>query len=347
MKLSKSKIDYFQKTLLDFFSTFKSNKPWQIDNDPYKIWVFEVVMQQTRMDQGVPYYERIIAEFPTISKLAESSEDALFELWKGLGYYSRARNLHFTAKYITSELKGEFPKTYVELLKLKGIGEYTAAAIASFAYNENLAVLDGNVHRVLSRIFGIDRTIQSSIDKKKFLELANQLLIKGSASIFNQAMMNLGSYQCKPVNPNCDDCLFSPQCHAYTENKVAELPPKKIRPTLKVRHFYCLFLEHKGKIYLEKRLENDIWKGLYQGIVQEGKEIDMEFWKNNEIDVASVNWGEWQVQTLSHQKIWMKMAKLRISKRHPLKTSLQLKTLKNTIAFPRLISRWWESQLSS
>jgi A/G-specific adenine glycosylase len=345
--LSKSSISSFQRSLLEFYSQSNETKPWIIDKNPYKIWVFEVVMQQTRMEQGLPYFERLIAKFPTIEDLAIAREDDLYAVWKGLGYYSRARNLQFTAKYIANELKGKFPSSYIELLRLKGVGEYTAAAIASFSFNEDVAVLDGNVHRVLSRIFGIERTIQSSTDKRYFHDLANQLLLIGKAAIFNQAMMDMGSSVCKPQNPICLNCSFSHNCYAYQKNKISNFPPKKIRPDLKKRFFYCLFVEYKGRIYLEKRIENDIWKGLYQGIVQEGEELEMEFWKEKGIDISKVNWSETLSQVLSHQKIFMKMAIIKVVNTSLEKVNfLVIEDLK-TIAMPRIVSRWWESELNN
>lgn len=345
--LSKSSISSFQRSLLEFYSQSNETKPWIIDKNPYKIWVFEVVMQQTRMEQGLPYFERLIAKFPTIEDLAIAREDDLYAVWKGLGYYSRARNLQFTAKYIANELKGKFPSSYIELLRLKGVGEYTAAAIASFSFNEDVAVLDGNVHRVLSRIFGIERTIQSSTDKRYFHDLANQLLLIGKAAIFNQAMMDMGSSVCKPQNPICLNCSFCHSCHAYQKNKISNFPPKKIRPDLKKRFFYCLFVEYKGRIYLEKRIENDIWKGLYQGIVQEGEELEMEFWKEKGIDISKVNWSETLSQVLSHQKIFMKMAIIKVVNTSLEKVNfLVIEDLK-TIAMPRIVSRWWESELNN
>ena len=342
MKLSRQQISIFQKNILEFYKRDSGSKPWNKDKDPYKIWVFEVVMQQTRMEQGFPYYERLIKKFSTIKYLAKADEDELFSVWKGLGYYSRARNLQFTAKYIVQELKGKFPDNYEDLLKLKGVGEYTAAAIASFAFDEDVAVLDGNVHRILSRYFGINKTIQSSIDKKYFQNLANQLLVENQSAKFNQAMMDMGSKICKPQSPNCQDCIFSSNCYAFNQNQISVLPPKKIRPELRERYFYCLFVEYKGKIYLEKRTENDIWKGLYQGIMQEGQALDLEFWKAKDIDVSKVEWSDWQTQVLSHQRVKMKMARLIIGKNIKNRSQYDLIEDIRTYAMPRIMSRWWE-----
>ncbi|MCE2962044.1 MAG: A/G-specific adenine glycosylase [Chitinophagales bacterium] len=343
MKLSKSQILSFQKSILEFHQRDCAVKPWKTDHNPYKIWVFEVVMQQTRMEQGLPYYERLIKKFPTLYDLAHAEEDALFAVWKGLGYYSRARNLQFTAKYIVKELSGKFPSSYDDLLKLKGIGEYTAAAIASFAFGQNVAVLDGNVHRVLSRFFGLAKTIQSTTDKRYFQDLVNHLLFKGKSAIFNQAMMDMGSQVCKPQNPNCENCLFSNDCKAFNGDKIADLPPKKVRPVLKERYFYCLFVEYKGKVYLEKRSENDIWKGLYQGIVQEGVKLDLKFWEEKDIDVTNVDWSGWQTQTLSHQKVFMKIGRIKVKENKAYTSQLVKKADLAAIPFPRVVSRFLES----
>jgi A/G-specific adenine glycosylase len=345
VKLSKSQVQDFQNKILEFYKKNSGTKPWNKDKNPYKIWVFEVVMQQTRMEQGLPYYERLIKNFPTLYDLAQAEEDALFAVWKGLGYYSRARNLQFTAKYIVNELSGKFPSSYDDLLKLKGIGEYTAAAIASFAFGQNAAVLDGNVHRVLSRFFGLAKTIQSTTDKRYFQELVNQLLMSGKAAIFNQSMMDLGSQVCKPQNPVCENCVFSENCKAFSENRITDLPPKKVRPVLKERYFYLLFVEYKGKIYLEKRTENDIWRGLYQGIMQEGVKLDLDFWIGKDIDVTKVEWSDWQSQTLSHQKVFMKIGNIKVNVKKVYTSLLVNRIDLATIPFPRVVSRFLESTI--
>lgn len=342
MKLSPISISSFQNRILEFSSISTEIKPWKIDKNPYKIWVFEIVMQQTRMEQGLPYFERLIAKFPTINALADASEDSLFSVWKGLGYYSRARNLQLTARHIVYELDGKFPNTYTELLKLKGVGEYTAAAIASFSFGENVAVLDGNVHRLLSRYFGLARTMQSQADKKFFQSLTSQLLIENKSALYNQAMMDMGSQVCKPQKPLCPTCVFSAHCRAFLDDTVSHFPPPKNRPVLKDRYFYCVFVEYKGRIYIEKRLENDIWKGLYQGIAQEGKELNHNFWDDKKIDVSKLDWSEWHKQTLSHQRIWMKIAHVKVSiKKDYTKICIE-KTQLSSIPFPRIISRYFK-----
>jgi len=295
------------------------------------------------MEQALPYYKRLVEKFPRIEHLAEASEDDLFALWKGLGYYSRARNLHNTAKYITSERGGQFPRTYEEIIKLNGVGPYTASAIASFAFQEDVAVLDGNVHRVLSRVFGIAKTIQRGPDKNEFQNLANKLLIKGQSDVYNQAIMNFGSTHCKPQNPICCDCTMSKICYAYQNEKVGVLPPPKRRPILRDRYFHLVFVKSKDNIHLRKRMEKDIWQGLYEGVVQENKDLDVDFWQAQKIDTTELHWSPWQKQVLSHQRIWMKVAI--IESENWSSTDFQAfhtSELKN-IAFPRVVSKWIEA----
>lgn len=343
-QLPKATILAFQRRLFDFAESHDRLKPWEKERNPYKIWLFEVIMQQTRMAQGLPYYEKIIAQYPQVEDLAATSEDELFSLWKGLGYYSRARNLHHTAKYIVEECNGKFPDNYRDLMRLKGVGEYTAAAIASFAYKEDVAVLDGNVHRILSRIFGINKRIQSVGDKRYFQELAIVLLPIGKSDIYNQAMMDLGSQMCTPSNPQCERCSMSDICYAYTHQKTKELPPPKIRPILKDRYFYCLFVEYQGKIYLKKRTEDDIWKGLYEGVMQEGEDIEPEFWDAKGLDISQVRWSSWQKQTLSHQRIWMRMGRVLLKRKSMLLEDFEGFINLENVALPRIIDNWIEDQ---
>lgn len=334
---------HFQTEIFNFQFENNYKKPWQVSSEPYNVWLFEIIMQQTRMQQGIPYYNQIIQKFPTLESLALANEEDLFKLWKGLGYYSRARNLHFTAKYIYYDLKGKFPNTYFELLKLKGVGEYTAAAIASFCFNENVAVLDGNVFRILSRYFGMEDSMDTSIGKKKYQTIANNLLIKGKSAEFNQSIMDVGSQICTPQNPQCSRCLFQTKCIAFSQNKIMEFPPKKNRPILKNRFFYNVFLEMNGKIFLKRRTKNDIWKGLYEGFMIESEEFDIELlntFLNTKIKL--LNFGNWEIQKLSHQKIHMKIAYLSITKIEMQSEEwIQIESIKE-VPFPRILSKWWE-----
>ena len=199
----------FSKALISWYLQNKRNLPWRNTKNPYHIWLSEIILQQTRVAQGLPYYLKFTEAFPTVESLANADEEQVLKLWQGLGYYSRARNLHETAKNITQNFNGTFPKNYLELKKLKGVGDYTAAAIASFSYEENIAVVDGNVYRVLARYFGLDLDISQPKTKKTFQELADNLLPKGQASVFNQAIMEFGALQCVPKNPVCDTCIFN------------------------------------------------------------------------------------------------------------------------------------------
>ena len=216
--------NWFIDKLENWYATAQRDLPWRGTTDPYKVWLSEIILQQTRVVQGLPYYERFIAHFPTVVDLAEASEEEVLKLWQGLGYYSRAKNLHHTAQYITTELGGIFPQTYKELLKLKGIGDYTASAIASFCYNEPCPVVDGNVYRVLSRVFGLATPINSTQGAKEFKALAHECLDKANAGVYNQAIMEFGALQCTPQSPDCTSCVLRDHCWAFHHNKVNELP---------------------------------------------------------------------------------------------------------------------------
>ena len=205
--------------------------------------------------------------------------------------------------------------------------------------------MDGNVHRILSRIFGIDKTIQSSHDKKYFQALANDLLIKGKSAQYNQAMMDMGSSICSPQNPSCENCSFQTQCVAYQQEKISNFPPKKIRLELKERYFYCLFVKYKGKFYLQKRIDNDIWKGLYQGIVQEGENLDLDFWRDQKLDISKVVWSELQTQLLSHQRIKMRFGIKEVSNTTLDKVCFFSLEEMESIALPRRVVKWWEKNL--
>ena len=255
---------HFSKKLLAWHKKNQRYLPWKETNDPYKIWLSEIILQQTRVDQGLPYYLKFVKAFPTAQKLASAKEDEVLKLWQGLGYYSRARNLHNSAKYIVNKLNGEFPKNYNEWIQLKGIGPYSAAAISSFAYNEPHAVVDGNVIRLLSRVFGIKHDPSSTMGKKKFQELANKLMSKKSAGKYNQAIMDFGSTICKPQNPKCDLCTFSKNCFALINDQISEFPVKKKKSSKRNRYFNFLYFEINDSTFIEKRKDDDVWKGLYQ-----------------------------------------------------------------------------------
>ncbi len=255
----------FSKSLIQWYLQNKRDLPWRNTIDPYFIWLSEIMLQQTRVAQGLPYFLRFTAAFPTVFDLAIADEEQVLKLWQGLGYYSRARNLHKTAQQVALEYNGEFPKRYAELLKLKGIGEYTAAAIASFAYNESVPVVDGNVYRVLSRYFEVETDIASSGAKKEFTQLAAELLPKGEANLFNQAIMEFGALQCVPKNPDCANCIFNDSCAALQKKKVAQLPVKSKKVKVKTRFFsYLVFEDEVNNTLIQKRIQKGIWHNLYE-----------------------------------------------------------------------------------
>lgn len=251
--------------LIKWYEANKRDLPWRNTNDPYKIWLSEIILQQTRVEQGLPYYLHFINTYADVQCLANAPEDQVMRSWQGLGYYSRARNLHFAAKQIVSDYNSEFPNTYNEIIKLKGIGEYTAAAIASFAFKEAKPVLDGNVFRFCARYFGLHHPIDDTKTKKVFYEIINEIIDQNSPDIFNQAIMEFGAMQCKPASPNCNECIFSDSCYAFKENKVADLPIKSKKLKRRTRFFNYLIIETKDQLKpIQKRTAKDIWQNLYE-----------------------------------------------------------------------------------
>ena len=314
----------FSNSLIQWYLQYKRDLPWRNNSNPYTIWLSEIMLQQTRVAQGLPYFLRFTNAFPDVFDLANATEEEVLKLWQGLGYYSRARNLHQTAKKIASEFNGEFPKTYIELVKLKGIGQYTAAAIASFAYNEDVPVVDGNVFRVLARYFDIDTDIASSAAKKEFTQLANELLPTGKANIFNQAIMEFGALQCVPKNPDCGNCIFNKSCLALKNKKVTQLPVKLKK--LKVRHRffnYLVFSDSTNKTIVRKRTEKGIWHNLYEFPLLETEKDDTiqnlleliqnQNFVNNTIDTLELWNSETLIHKLSHQHLNIKFWKIKVN----------------------------------
>lgn len=257
-------MNFFSKALINWYQKNKRDLPWRGINDPYLIWISEIILQQTRVNQGLDYYYRFIKRFPTVDELAQAEQDEVLKYWQGLGYYSRARNLHKAAIKIASEFNGIFPEKYGEILKLPGIGVYTAAAICSFAYNQSYSVVDGNVYRVLSRFFNIDTPIDTGIGSKEFALLADNLLDTANPGLHNQAIMEFGALQCVPVSPNCIECPLTDNCRANQLDLVTILPVKLKKIKVKERFFNYLFLQYKDKTFLKKRENADIWKNLYE-----------------------------------------------------------------------------------
>ena len=266
----------FSLVLIKWYNLNKRNLPWRNTVDPYKIWISEIILQQTRVEQGLPYYNKFILNFPNIIKLSQAKEDKVLKLWQGLGYYSRARNLHFTSKYITEKLNGEFPKNYDGLIKLKGVGKYTASAISSFAYNEKKAVLDGNVFRVLSRYFGVFDPIDSTLGLKLFEEISFKNLPIKNIATYNQSIMEFGALQCKPASPNCKLCPLNFNCWAFLNNKISSLPVKNKKIIKKERFFNFIVLANEKFVFIEKRIKNDIWKNLYQFPLFEDSDLNFK-----------------------------------------------------------------------
>ena len=255
----------FSNKLISWYLQNKRDLPWRKTKNPYFVWLSEIMLQQTRVAQGMSYYLKFTETFPTVFDLAKADESTVLKMWQGLGYYSRARNLHATAKHIAFELDGKFPSTYKEIVKLKGIGDYTASAIASICFDEPTAVVDGNVYRVLSRYFGIETPINSSTGNKEFKELAQTLIDTSKPGTYNQAIMDFGAIQCKPKNPICLFCPFSESCVALQKNKIDTLPVKDKKTKVRDRYFnYLVVKTEDNKTILQERKGRGIWQGLYE-----------------------------------------------------------------------------------
>ena len=280
---------YFSSRLMDWHRLENDRQmPWKGEKDPYRIWLSEVILQQTRVEQGQAYYERFISVFPTVRQLADAPESRVFKLWEGLGYYSRCRNLMATAKHVANDLNGSFPFDLDGLRALKGVGPYTAAAIASFAYDLPHAVVDGNVFRVLSRFFGLAIPIDAPEGKRHFAELAEKLLDRDAPALYNQAIMDLGATVCKPRAPLCDSCPLSRRCVAHRQGTVDQYPVKGKKPARRERHFYYVLLESRGRVVLRERTGRDIWRHLHEFILieKEGAVAPQDIWK----ELHSLGW---------------------------------------------------------
>ena len=315
----------FSKTIIGWYSVNKRDLPWRKTLNPYHIWLSEIILQQTQVKQGLPYYEAFVAHYPSVFHLASAQESEVLKLWQGLGYYSRARNLHATAQYVAKELNGEFPKSYKGLLKLKGVGDYTASAIASICYNEAVAVVDGNVYRVLSRYFGIDTPINSSKGAKVFKTMAQELLDKRNPAEFNQAVMEFGATQCRPKNPICASCPFQNHCVALRKGKINELPVKNKKAKAKRQYFnFLVFLSEDGKTILQKRHGKGIWQNLYQfPLVETNKDYDAKLFRSLIEDHELVKGQEFTftpynkesiVHKLSHRHLYTKFWLINVKK---------------------------------
>lgn len=325
--------------------------PWKGEKDPYRIWLSEIILQQTRVEQGWDYYTRFLSHFPTIMQLAAAPEERVYKLWEGLGYYSRCRNLIATARYIARERKGEFPSVYEDILVLKGVGPYTAAAIASFAFNLPHAVVDGNVFRVLARVFGVSINTDTTEGKKYFTALANRLLDTRAPGEYNQAIMDFGAVVCKPASPLCGECPFRRTCKAYLQDKVDEWPVRNKKAGIKKRWFDYLVIESGGRFLLRKRTGKDIWANLYEFPLLEGnrlspkavlKRAEEEGWLvPGKYTLRMVS--EWKEQVLSHQKIHARFFEIDPGPNPGKIKGYQWVARKKAdeLAFPRLIAKYW------
>lgn len=313
----------FAVSLISWYKKNYRKLPWRNTNEPYTIWVSEIILQQTRVDQGLPYFKNFIERFPTLESLAKSSEEEVLNQWQGLGYYSRARNMHYTAKYIFNHLNGTFPNKYKELIKLKGIGDYTASAIASFSFNEPKAVIDGNVYRVLSRVFGILNDINSKEGQNGIKNLADNLLPKKEHATYNQAIMEFGALICAPKVPKCETCVIANICYAKEKGEQLSLPLKIKKVKIKTRYFNFLVFQLNNYIVIEKRTDKDIWQHLYQfPMIETSEEIEdplnLKKLKGNIINLKKVkhllthqvimaSFWHMSVQTLPEKKCYLKI----------------------------------------
>jgi A/G-specific adenine glycosylase len=314
-------MDFFNSQIHTWYSLFKRDLPWRNTRNPYCIWLSEIILQQTRIDQGLAYYNRFIDEFPDIFDLAKATEDQILKLWQGLGYYSRARNLHFTAKYIQNSLNGRFPDNYDSIRLLKGIGDYTASAIASISFGLEHPAIDGNVFRILSRYFGISEPIDTSTGKRIFKELATELIKGTDPGIHNQAIMEFGAIQCVPKNPICSKCPLNERCYAFLNRKINDLPVKKNKTTQRNRYFNYLVILCNDQIWLRKRVEDDIWKNLYEfPLIETAEKLEIEtvlsqkeFQNLINSDQPTIeNISNWKIHILSHQRIHYRFVRIRV-----------------------------------
>jgi len=317
---------FFSKNLILWYLQNGRTLPWRETRDPYKIWLSEILLQQTRVAQGLPYYLKFVEVFPNVHELAKTSEEKVLKLWQGLGYYSRARNLHFTARHIVQEHQGVFPNNYSDLLKLRGVGDYTASAIASICYDQPAAVVDGNVYRVLSRVFGIATPINSTSGIKEFKELAQALIDEDQPGTFNQAVMEFGARYCVPQNPICEGCIFSEKCLAFKMKKVNALPVKINKTKIKQHYFnYIVPISAEDTTVLEQRTGKGIWQNLYQfPLVESDSELNLNELLNNET-----------YKSISEK---LKIANL---------TLYNSKTVLHKLSHKHLHTRFWIAEVSS
>lgn len=352
----------FSKRLLDWYKIEHRDLPWRHTKDPYTIWLSEIILQQTQVKQGLPYFQKFISRFPKVHDLAEANEDEVLKLWQGLGYYSRARNLHFTAQYVSKTLNGKFPDNYKDLKTLKGVGDYTAAAVASFAYDEPVAVVDGNVQRVLSRFLGIHTPINSTQGVKEFKLKAQEMLDVSQPSTYNQAIMEFGALHCRPKSPKCMFCVFQEDCAAFQKGIQEELPIKLKKTKVKKRYFsYLVLTDSEENTLVQKRSGAGIWKGLYEFPLMESEhppeaptsEDVLTKIQLKKSSIKSIKFYNEKpiVHLLSHRKIMASFIEIRLSCKLAdveLSEKMELQKIKDLhqLAVPVLIQNFIESELT-
>ena len=347
------------KTLADWYNRNKRELPWRGTLTPYNIWLSEIILQQTRINQGYDYYLKFIESYPSVIKLAEAPIDEVLKLWQGLGYYSRARNLHETAQKIAFEFQGEFPPTYCELIKLKGIGPYTAAAIASICFREPVPSIDGNVYRFLSRYFGIELSITSGGGLKEYQNRAMSIMDQNNPGNHNQAMIDFGALQCVPVHPDCNICPLKRSCYAYLHDMVKEFPPKQIKINLKKRYFNYLVIQLNSRFIIGQRTDNDIWKMLFEFPLIETKKIisaillmKSKAWKELfpvKTNLKILNISDIYKHILSHQVIYARFIRLETDKFPAVLSDKFMEVEKTDLgkyAIPRLIEKYLLTELN-
>ena len=348
MEITNKQKELFSSLLIDWHSVDnKRSLPWKNEKDPYRIWLSEILLQQTRALQALSYYLNFIDAYPTISDLANAQDDDVFRLWQGLGYYNRCKNMLQTARYIANELNGNFPNTYIDLLLLKGIGPYTAAAIASFAYNLPHAVVDGNVYRVLARYFGIDIPIDTGEGKKLFADLANGLLNKENPANYNQAIMDLGATVCLPANAQCTACFLVNNCIASKQDSISLLPVKSKKTKVRTRFFHYILFVKEEKIWIQKRTEKDIWQNLHEPyLIEHNQPLSLtelqiqETFKTINIPAEELNYLGASKQKLSHQIIEARFFLAKINKEKSINLingSWLTQSEQKKIAFPKTV----------
>jgi A/G-specific adenine glycosylase len=354
-KLSPDRKKQFTGALLEWNKGNSRQMPWKGEKDPYKIWLSEIILQQTRVAQGMPYYQRFIGHYPHVALLAAAPEEEVFRLWQGLGYYSRCKNMRAAAQLICGKYAGQFPPSYQDLLALPGVGAYTAAAIASFAFNLPCAVVDGNVQRVLARYFGLSLEVSSTEGKKAFAALAADTLDKKAPGIYNQAIMDFGATVCTPRQPDCRHCPLQSGCVAFGEDRVAQLPVKNPRKKPRRRYLLYVVSQYQDQFYLRKRGAGDIWENLHEFIrhemespEQEGQLIERckrALRRDNEIIRAVLS--PPYTQQLTHQRIRSRFLYVHVKHALRLKKNegyfLVGKHALHHYAFPRLITRYLEN----